>query len=175
MSTIFIGDSIVAWWNLPQYFDNAVNRGKPGETPQKVSERFVEDVITEQPDSVVILCGTNAPYSWSVPYIEDMAEQAREEGIKIILCRIPPRGFDVSDFNTALLGMALYERLVCVDFFGPMRLSDGSQNPALFHPDGTHPNSSGYDVMAGILRPAVNALLTPPMSAIQREALWLAQ
>lgn len=156
MNTIFIGDSITANWTLP--FAEAINKGVPGDTPSQVAARFSADVLTPFPWCVHILCGTNAPYADQVPIVRDMALQARAKGIKVILAKIPPRGYDVSAFNEPLTAMAAADKFMLVDYFTPMTTCGGAQNPYLFLADQTHPNAAGYAVMQDQLSPVLNGM-----------------
>lgn len=158
MNTIFIGDSITAYWPLP--FAETINAGVLGDTPAQVFARFPNDVIQPFPWGVHILCGTNVADTdpaLHIPYIRDMANMARDEGIKVILAKIPPRVYAVNAFNDALAAMAASEKFIVVDYFSPMINPDGSQNGALFT-DGTHPNAAGYAVMEAQVSPILYAL-----------------
>lgn len=159
MNTIFIGDSITAYWSLP--FAEAINKGVSGDHPCTAADRFVADVIDPFPWCVHILIGTNAPYDddIQVPVIRVMGLAARKKGIKVILAKIPPRSYDIKPFNDALGAMAAAEKFPLVDYYTPMLDSQGNQNGALFS-DGTHPNAAGYDVMEAALTPVLNAMKT---------------
>ena len=157
MSTIFIGDSIAAYWSLP--FSEAINKGVPGDRPAQVADRFVADVLTPFPWCVHILIGTNAPYDddIQVPIIQVCARAARKKGIRVILGKIPPRSYDIQPFNAALAVMAAADGFQLVDYYTPMTNADGSQNTSLFT-DGTHPNAAGYAVMEAALTPVLSGL-----------------
>lgn len=157
MNTIFIGDSITP--SLSLLFAEAINKGVAGDRPAQIADRFGADVLTPFPWCVHILVGTNAPYDddIQVPIIQVCARAARKKGIRVILGKIPPRSYDIKQFNNALAVMAADDGFVLVDYYTPMCNGDGSQNTSLFS-DGTHPNAAGYAVMEAALLPVLNGM-----------------
>lgn len=180
MTTAFIGDSMVAYCDLPTYFPglDAVNLGVGGETPAQVLERFPGDVLVEGIERVVIHCGTNAPYASSVPNIITMADMARVVGVKVLLCQIPPREWadpasNGADFNVALGVAAAANRFSLVDCYRPYLLPNGAQNPALFLPDTTHKNAAGEAVWAAAIMLGLRPLLAPKRTQAQRFSILM--
>ena len=63
---VFIGDSIIDWWEIQPYFSHlgtVVNRGIGGETTDSLAERFKQDAVDLQPKAIVVLEGINDLYS----------------------------------------------------------------------------------------------------------------
>src|SRR5689334_1304564 len=99
---VFMGDSITDAWGRQygQFFPGKpyVNRGISGQTTPQMLIRFRPDVIDLKPKIVVILAGTNdiagntgpEPLEEIEGNLTSMAELARANGIKIVLCSLTP-------------------------------------------------------------------------------------
>lgn len=99
---VFIGDSITEFWSVinPEYFAGKpyVNRGISGQTTPQILIRFRADVIALKPAAVVILAGINDIAGNTGPStlemiannIFSMAELAKANQIKVILCTVLP-------------------------------------------------------------------------------------
>src|SRR4051812_48638640 len=99
---VFMGNSITEGWK--KYWVDEfrgkpyVNRGIGGQTTPQMLVRFHQDVIALRPAAVVILAGTNDIAGNTGPstleMIEDnlagMAEMARANGIRVVLCSVLP-------------------------------------------------------------------------------------
>ena len=170
MIPFLTGDSIPAYWPIETYYPEIVKKCYLGATPEQVRDQFPAILaLTEPDDVVIILCGTNAPYPPphpSINAIQQMGDMARAAQLGVILCQITPRVYSVEDFNLALIAMAQTNFFNIIDLFNPGRLQSGAQNQAYF-PDGTHPNGCYYDIMTGIIRSLLNAMLTSVLSAEQ--------
>ena len=165
---VFMGDSITEGWHLDVSFPNKpyVNRGISGQTTPQMLVRFRQDVIELKPKVVVILAGTNDIAGNTGPEtpeqiegnLASMAELARANGIKVVLCSILP-AFDypwqpglepapkIDALNAWLKGYAAAKGFVYVDFHSAMKdARDGL--PATLSKDGVHPLPAGYAVMA---------------------------
>ena len=114
VSTVFMGDSITEFWELPVYFESRdgiiLNRGVGGDIASNMVKRFQADVIQLHPRNVVILAGTNDVFfllGQKVPdqeivrqvceSIEAMMSAARAAGINVLLCSITPTNEDRAD------------------------------------------------------------------------------
>nr|MBP6774873.1 acylhydrolase [Gemmatimonadaceae bacterium] len=99
---VFMGNSITEGW-APRFATSFpgkpyIGRGISGQTTPQMLLRFRQDVIALQPSVVVILAGTNDIAGNTGPstlgMIEDniasMAELARANGIRVVLCSVLP-------------------------------------------------------------------------------------
>jgi lysophospholipase L1-like esterase len=172
-----MGNSITeGWLNIrPEFFANKpyVNRGIGGQTTPQMLLRFRQDVINLMPSAVVILAGINdiagntgpSTIEMIVDNIVSMAELAKANNIKVILCSVLP----ASDFpwrpglepvekvvklNVLLKTYANKHNLVYVDYFTAMAdKSNGLKNE--LGSDGVHPNIAGYLIMEPLIEKAI--------------------
>jgi len=101
---VFMGDSITDFWRLEEYFPGKpyVNRGIGGQTTPQMVVRMYPDVIDLKPAAMVVLAGTNDIARNTGPSTAEMIQQnimamadlARQNGIKVVLCSVLP----VSDY-----------------------------------------------------------------------------
>jgi lysophospholipase L1-like esterase len=101
-NSVLMGDSITEGWfsTDPEFFtkNNFVGRGISGQVTSQMLLRFREDVIKLKPKRVIILAGTNdiaenqGPISLDKVFgnIVSMAELAKANNIKVILCSVLP-------------------------------------------------------------------------------------
>jgi len=128
--------------------------------------RFRQDVINLKPKVVVILAGTNDVAENTGPMTPEqtegnlvsMAQLAQVNGIKVVLCSIPPstefwwhRGMEptpkIAALNDWIKNYAAQHHYVYVDFYDAMKDAQGGL-PANLSRDGVHPLPAGYAVMA---------------------------
>jgi lysophospholipase L1-like esterase len=126
---------------------------------------------------VVILAGINDIAGNTGPSTLDMiannifsmAELAKANQIKVILCSVLP-AFDfpwrpnqnpaekIVALNEMIKTYAIANDIVFVDYYSAM--VDGRKGlPSSFSNDGVHPNKVGYEVMAPILEKAITNVL----------------
>jgi lysophospholipase L1-like esterase len=166
---VFMGDSITELWKVLDgnlfSSNNYINRGISGQTTPQMLLRFREDVIDLHPEIVVIQGGINdiAQNSGPIPLedtfgnIVSMAELARSNEIRVVLCSVLPAG-DIP-WRTGLLpadkiirlnGMiktyAEKHKLVYVDYYSKMKDKNSGLKEA-YSEDGVHPNFEGYKIM----------------------------
>lgn len=182
---VFIGDSITHFWELQAYFGGErkiiINRGISADTSEYVCKRFYADVLQLKPKLVVIMIGTN-DLGWMLEQldsvntnktcenIEIMAGQAQAEDIKVAIgSLLPVRGpswypipefierknAQIVDTNTRLKDVALNIGATYIDYHSMMVDDNGWLRPELAE-DGVHPHSTGYAIMAGVLRAALS-------------------
>ena len=178
---VFMGNSITEGWLglYPSFFKNKsyINRGISGQTTPQMLVRFRADVIHLHPKVVVILAGTNdiagntgpSTLEMIADNIFSMAELAKVNGIKVVLCSVLPvydypwkPGLDpvtkIAKLNTMIKEYAAYNCFEYLDYYTAMvneRL--GLQADLTY--DGVHPNTAGYMVMEPITEAAIiNAL-----------------
>ena len=178
---VFIGNSITEGWKnvCPAFFaDNGyINRGISGQTTPQILVRFRADVINLKPAVVLILAGTNdiagntgpSTLEMIADNIYSMAELAKSNGIKAILCSVLPvydypwkpglkPAEKIATLNEMLKAYASENGLVYLDYYSPMK-DDRNGLKAEYSGDGVHPNEAGYKVMMPLCQEAIkNAL-----------------
>jgi len=178
---VFMGNSITEGWLYlhPEFFEGKpyVNRGISGQTTPQMLLRFRADVINLQPKVVVILAGTNDIAGNTGPstleMIQDnlasMAELAKANGIKVILCSVHPvldypwkPGLEPSGkivaLNQWIKSYAEKNNCIYLDYFSPMADEKNGMKAELTY-DGVHPNAAGYKVMAPLAEKAIQDAL----------------
>lgn len=178
---VFMGDSITEFWSVinPEYFAGKpyVNRGISGQTTPQMLVRFRADVIALKPAVVVILAGINDIASNTGPATLDMiannifsmAELAKANHIKVILCSVLP-AYDFSwkpnqnpadkvvAINEMIQNYAEANEILYLDYFSAMA-DERKGLPALYSNDEVHPNKTGYQVMAPLAEKAIAKVL----------------
>ena len=174
---VFMGNSITEGWSrvCPDFFTGKtyVNRGISGQTTPQMLIRFRPDVIDLKPAVVVILAGTNdiagntgpATLEQIAGNIFSMAELAKANGIRVVLCSVLP-AFDypwkpglepaekIVALNTMIRNYAEKNNIVYCDYFSAM--SDERKGlKAEYSKDGVHPVEAGYKVMAPLVEAAI--------------------
>ena len=173
---VFMGDSITeAWMNHgtgasaenPGFFPGKpyLDRGISGQTTPQMLLRFRQDVIDLKPAVVVIFAGTNDVAGNTGPItaeqtegnLQSMAELAKVNGIKVVLCSILPSyefkwrpgrepAQRIIAINKWIKGYAEANHYPYVDFHTAM--ADERQGlPEKLSKDGVHPNAAGYAIM----------------------------
>jgi lysophospholipase L1-like esterase len=176
---VFMGDSITQGWKLDVSFPGKpyINRGIGGQTTPQMVVRFRQDVIDLKPAVVVILAGTNDIAGNTGPMtlqqtegnIASMAELARANGIRVVLCSITP-AFDYSwspgltpapkidEINAWMKTYAADRGDVYVDFHSDMKDDRDGLPPSLSR-DGVHPLPAGYAIMAPLAEDGIEKAL----------------
>ena len=170
---VFMGNSITEGWiyTCPEFFEGKpyINRGISGQTTPQMLIRFRPDVIDLKPKAVVLLCGVNDIAENTGPatleMIEDniasMAELAKANGIKVVLCSVLPAydfpwrpGLEPAEkvvaLNKWIKVFAAEKGFIYLDFFSSMADNKNAMK-AEYSEDGVHPNKTGYKVMEGLL------------------------
>jgi len=177
-AVVFMGDSVTEFWaqEHPDFFkkNGYLCRGISGQTTSQMLVRFRADVIALQPRAVVILAGIN-DIAQNTGYIAventfgnivSMSEIARTNGVRPILCGVPPaRSIPwnpkvkapaelVIRLNNMLRQYAEEQGLAYVDY--PSALQDEhGLIPEQYAPDEIHPVSEGYRVMEALVQPVI--------------------
>ncbi|WP_243732438.1 GDSL-type esterase/lipase family protein [Pedobacter metabolipauper] len=175
---VFLGSSIFENWtqHMPDFFKNKnyINRGIGGQISPQLLIRFRQDVIDLHPKAVIILAGSN-DISGSTGHItnevilnniKSMAELAKLNGIKVILCAYVPvfkypwreeiidAPGKIISLNQEIEKYAKLNKLVLLDFFHPLVDEKNGQKAELTL-DGVHPNAAGYKIMAKVTEEAI--------------------
>lgn len=174
---VFMGNSITEGWinHDPGFFSNNpyIDRGIGGQTTPQMLARFREDVIALKPAVVVILGGIN-DIAQNTGYIKpedtygniiSMAELAKANNIKVVLCSILP-AFDfpwrpgmqpaekVIAINKMLKAYCEKNNIVYVDYFSALADARNGMPDSLSH-DGVHPNLDGYKIMEPLVQKGI--------------------
>ena len=178
---VFMGNSITRGWAhyMPEMFDNQtyINRGIGGQTTPQMLLRFRQDVIDLKPEIVVILAGTN-DIAGNTPlkgletvagHLFSMAELARTNNIKVILCSLLPAAeypwrkgkspdTKIPKLNKMIQDYCDENNIYYLDYFSAM--TDGKNGLIeSYGYDGVHPDQDGYKVMAELVKNAIYQLL----------------
>jgi lysophospholipase L1-like esterase len=178
---VFMGDSITEFWSVTdlEYFAGKpyVNRGISGQTTPQMLIRFRADVIALKPAVVVVLAGINdiagntgpATLDMIANNIFSMAELAKANHIKVILCSVLP-AYDFSwkpnqnpaekvvALNKMIKNYADANGILYLDYFSAMKDERNGLKTA-YSGDGVHPNKLGYQVMAPLAEKAITEVL----------------
>jgi lysophospholipase L1-like esterase len=178
---VFMGNSITDGWAhlFPTQFPGKpyIGRGISGQTTPQMLLRFRQDVINLHPKVVVILAGTNDIAGNTGPAsneeiegnLASMAELARANGIRVVLCSILPvydypwrPGLQpaprIMAINAWLKDYAASHGDVYADYHSAMQ--DARHGlPDTLAGDGVHPTEAGYRIMAGIVERAITQAL----------------
>ena len=177
---VFMGNSITDSWidNFPDYFsDNGYyGRGISGQTTPQMLVRFRADVINLNPAVVTILAGTNdiagntgpSTLEMIAENIFSMAELAKSNGIRVILCSVLPvydypwkLGLNPADkiveLNEMLKKYADSHEILYLDYYSSM-VDERKGMKAEYSEDGVHPNKLGYKVMMDLCTQAIKEL-----------------
>ena len=177
---VFMGDSITEGWLIarPGFFAAKpyVNRGIGGQTTPQMLLRFPDDVIELKPKAVVILGGVNdiagntgpSTLEMIVENIISMAELAKANNIKVVLCSVlPANNFywnpgtrpaeKVIVLNKMIQEYAKANDIPYVDYHNALKDSQNGLKKE-YGPDGVHPNTAGYEVMEATLKTTLQNL-----------------
>lgn len=179
---VFMGDSITEFWlvNNPEFFAGKqyANRGISGQTTPQMLVRFRADVIALKPEIVVLLAGINdiagntgpSTLAMITDNIFSMAELAKANNIKIILCSVLP-AFDfpwrpgsfpaekVVTLNKMIKQYADANEILYLDYYSVM-VNDKKGLKAEYSGDGVHPYKTGYEVMNPLVEKAIKKVLS---------------
>ena len=179
---VFMGNSITEFWKTidGEFFTknkSYIDRGISAQTTPQMLVRFRDDVINLNPSAVVILAGTNdiagnmGPTTLESIFgnIVSMAELAKANKIKVILCSVLPvynyswsPGLEPAEkivkLNAMLQSYSKKNRMVYVDFHSVLA-DERKGMKAEYSPDGVHPNLKGYKIMDDLVEKAIAGVL----------------
>lgn len=178
---VFMGNSITEGWSQhsPSFFEGKtyINRGISGQTTPQMLIRFRPDVIDLEPEVVVILAGTNdiagntGPSSLEMimDNLKSMAELARANDIKVILCSVLPAydypwrpglspDIKIPALNEMIKAYARQNDFIYLDCFSSMVDERNGLKDAYTY-DGVHPNEAGYKIMAPLVEKSIRKAL----------------
>ena len=179
---VLIGDSITESWKgySPEFFTEnpyLINKGVGGETTPQILDRFNSDVVSLEPEFVIILAGINdiaqntgyISVSETFANIVSMVEIANSHNISPILCSVLPASKIVwkPEIKSADLVIELNEKLkkycienntVYIDYFSSM-VGEKKELRAELTYDGVHPDKNGYAIMEAMLLDVLKKIL----------------
>lgn len=174
---VFMGNSIFEGWIRlrPEFFSGKpyFDRGISGQTTPQMLLRMYDDVIALQPQIMVLKAGindiaqNNAPYdpAHTLDNIKAMAQLARFNKIKVILCSVLPAadfkwrpGLAPADkviaLNEAIKKFATENKFYYLDLYSAV-VDDNKGMKKEYASDGVHPTVEGYKVMEPLLEEAI--------------------
>lgn len=178
---VFMGNSITdAWIREDNAFftDNGfIDRGISGQVTSQMLVRFREDVLSLQPQAVVILAGTN-DIAGNDGYISienifgnivSMAELAKSHGIKVIISSVLPASdypwkpgkepnVKIPQLNKLLANYTKENNIVYADYFTKMANANNGLDKDISG-DGVHPNLKGYKIMESVILPLIKKVV----------------
>ncbi len=177
---VFMGDSITEGWSLTEFFTGKpyVNRGISGQTTPQMLIRFRADVIALKPSLVILLAGINdiagntgpSTLEMITDNIFSMAELAKANNIKVILCSVLP-AYDfpwrtgsfpaekIVTLNEMIKKYADANGIMYLDYYSAM-VDERKGLNAAYSGDGVHPNKAGYEVMEPFVEKAIEEMLS---------------
>jgi len=174
---VFMGNSIFEGWIRlrPEFVSGKpyFARGISGQTTPQMLLRMYDDVIALQPDIMVLKAGindiaeNNAPFNpdHTLDNIKAMAQLARFNKIKVILCSVLPAsdfrwrpglqpGDKVIALNEAIKKFATENKFYYLDLYSTV-VDDNKGMRKEYASDGVHPTVEGYKVMEPLLEDAI--------------------
>ena len=166
--------------NNPEFFAGKpyVNRGISGQTSPQMLIRFRADVIALKPSVVVLLAGINDIAGNTGPStpemimdnISSMAELAKANHIKIILCSVLPAidfwwkpgqkpAEKIVNLNKMIKKYAEANGILYLDYYSVM-VNKQMGIKSAYSDDGVHPNKAGYEVMDPLVEKAIAKVLS---------------
>ncbi len=179
---VFMGNSITESWanDSLSFFKTKsyIGRGISGQTTPQMLIRFRPDVIDLKPSVVLILAGINdiagntgpSTIDMIVDNIKSMAELAKANNIKVVLCSVLPaydfpwrKGLEpalkVVELNQKIKAFADDNEMIYLDYFNAMVDEKNGLKADLTY-DGVHPNAKGYRLMEPLAEKAIEEALS---------------
>lgn len=181
VKAVFMGNSITEGWvgADPDFFtnNNYVGRGISGQVSSQMLVRFQSDVINLKPKAVVILAGTNDIAlnngNISVEHIFEnivsMAELAKQNKIKVVLCSVlPAHHFPwrpevepiklINELNEKIKNYANENKVPYADYYAAM-VDERQGLNSQYQRDEVHPNLEGYKMMEQVIQKVLLKIL----------------
>ena len=181
VKAVFMGNSITEGWvgADPDFFtnNNYVGRGISGQVSSQMLVRFQSDVINLKPKAVVILAGTNDIAlnngNISIEHIFEnivsMAELAKQNKIKVVLCSVlPAHHFPwrpevepiklINELNEKIKNYAKENKIPYADYYTAMVDEKKGLN-SQYQRDEVHPNLEGYKMMEQVIQKVLLKIL----------------
>ena len=178
---VLMGNSITEGWiaKRPDFFaeNGYASRAISGQTTSQMLVRFRADVVELHPQ-VAVICGGTNDLAQNTGYIslehildniQSMAELARANGIRPVLCSVLPAGDfpwrpglepaqKIVRLNAMIRAYAEREGIPYVDYHAAFDNGSGGLD-ARFSQDGCHPTLYGYTLMEPMVVEGINKAL----------------
>ena len=178
---VLMGNSITELWikTHPDFFAarGYVSRGISGQTTSQMLVRFRADVVELHPQ-VAVICGGTNDLAQNTGYIslehildniQSMAELARANGIRPVLCSVLPAGDfpwrpglepaqKIVRLNAMIRAYAEREGIPYVDYHAALDNGSGGLDARISR-DGCHPTLYGYTLMEPMVVEGINKAL----------------
>lgn len=175
---------------------DAINAGVGGNSTAKALRRLKKDVLTREPDVVVVQFGTNdlradadhayVPVAQFRANLESIVDQCRTQNATIVLCTLPPidhkafftrherEPFDalgglgtlITNYRDAARQVANDRQVTLVDLNSLL-----AKQPSWMSHDGVHPSAAGNAIIAKHVAAAVSSLLKNESPSEQHHAI----
>ncbi len=165
-------ESQYAYWLVEQNPHwRVLNRGVDGERTDQIAARFDDDVLSRQPQVVVIIAGVNdvyqgRPAEFATMNLRKLYDRAGEAGISVVAGSIVPFNTATADQNRRMREInewiaAEAERDANVTFVDTRAAVAAPDDPDRLaaSPDDLHPDVDGYRRMAAAIGPVVARVL----------------
>lgn len=170
---VFLGNSITEGWVRADsaFFKNNhfIGRGISGQTSVQTLIRFRQDVLSLNPQIVVINIGTNdiaentGPYNPDFTFgnIQSMVEIAQANKVKVVLSSILPatkfawraalgdRSGQIVALNERLKAYADQHKIPFIDYHSALKNKQNGMDPDMAE-DGVHPSLKAYKIMEAL-------------------------
>lgn len=170
---VFLGNSITEGWVRADsaFFKNNhfIGRGISGQTSVQTLIRFRQDVLSLNPQTVVINIGTNDIAENTGPYNPDftfgnilsMVEIAQANKVKVILSSVLPatkfgwrtalgdRSGQIVALNDRLKAYADQHKIPFIDYHSALKNKQNGMDPDMAE-DGVHPSLKAYKIMEAL-------------------------
>lgn len=155
---VFIGDSIIARWDISKEFPvyDIQNKGSSGARLDYIGSLSGR----MKGKTVVLLIGTNDSDKWNDAYIEKYGEYVRGLAAReVIVISVLPRLFegdrptindDISVLNNGLMSMSSLNGWKFLDVY-PLFI-DGEEIKWNYYSDGLHLSDNGYEILGEQIR-----------------------
>ncbi len=152
-------ESQYAYWVMKKHPDwEVINRGVNGERSDQILKRFDADVLSHQPQTVIVLAGVNdlyqgAPVEFIQKNLNQIYERARQAGIRVLACSVIPYNFSTPEVKQKMNELNAWIRRTSTEkenaFCDTYKALEDPAKPGhlLSSPDGLHPDTQGYQKM----------------------------
>ncbi len=170
VDVIFLGDSLTDLCDLNKFYPNinASNRGISGDTTTMLNERLQVSAFDIESKVIVLLIGVNNINTMMDNYEDILIKmQSNIPNTKVILCSLTAMGGDhlrvknakARENNIEIERLAQQYGYIFLDLYNPLFNNETGEIYQEYTVDGVHFTDKGYEVVSGIIAPAILQLL----------------